>query len=166
MDIRKNHLVFIVACALLGATFSCTVFSDNLTRDNAAAVGHDQSAQFAGPGSPVPLDLSHVFGATNTLTHLYSGFGTPVSYQIMDGNGVHAFEFVNAGDEMTYIQFHWKIPHAWNQVARCEWHSSVSSKALVGWRFSVRVPTLISSTPSQTLVASSGSNSQEFSCSG
>jgi catalase len=27
---------------------------------------------------------------------------------MMDGNGVHAFKFVNAGGEITYVKFHWK----------------------------------------------------------
>jgi len=98
--------------------------------------------------------------------HLYSNFGMPASYQMIPGNGVQAYRFVNAGDEITYVQFHWKTPHAGNEATRCEWHSSVSSKTLVGVRFSVRVPTFIPGTPSQAQVASSGSNSREFSCSG
>ena len=52
-----------------------------------------------------PFDLlSHVPEATNTLTQLRSGFGIPASYQTMDGNEVHAFEFVNDGNDFTQHQ--------------------------------------------------------------
>lgn len=224
MDSRKNHLILVVSGALLGAMLSCTVFGDNVARDNDAPVGDYHNSQTEGPDGPVlpqdvlvqklqrsdrertpegvlrargagahgelvaAADLSaytlaspteklqsgerfldlfgHVPEATNTLTHLYADFGIPASYQMLDGNSVDAFKFVNAGDEIRYVKFHWKTPDAGNQVTRCEWHSSLSSKTLVGFRFSVRLPTFISDTPSQALVASSGSNSQEFSCSG
>jgi catalase len=52
--------------------------------------------------------FSHVPEATNMLTHLYSDFGIPASYRMMDGNSVHAFKFVNAAGEITYVKFHWK----------------------------------------------------------
>lgn len=42
-----------------------------------------------------------------TLTLLYSNQGTPASYRTMDGNGVHAFKFVNDEGEYRYVKFRW-----------------------------------------------------------
>jgi catalase len=42
------------------------------------------------------------------LTRVYSDYGTPAGYRFMDGNGVHAYKFVNAAGEITYVKFHWK----------------------------------------------------------
>ncbi|AZF55017.1 Catalase KatE [Pseudomonas sp. R4-34-07] len=52
--------------------------------------------------------FSHVPEATRTLTELYSNAGIPASYREMDGNGVHAYKFVNDKDEVNYVKFHWK----------------------------------------------------------
>ena len=52
--------------------------------------------------------FSHVPEATRTLTLLYSNEGTPAGYRFMDGNGVHAYKFVNAKGEVHYVKFHWK----------------------------------------------------------
>jgi catalase len=52
--------------------------------------------------------FSHMPEATRTLTLLYSNQGTPKSYRHMDGNSVHAYKFVNAKGETTYVKFHWK----------------------------------------------------------
>ncbi|TWI54293.1 catalase [Pseudomonas duriflava] len=52
--------------------------------------------------------FSHVPEATRTLTQLYSNEGTPVGYRFMDGNGVHAYKFVNAEGKVHYVKFHWK----------------------------------------------------------
>lgn len=52
--------------------------------------------------------FSHVPEATRTLTELYSNAGIPASYREMDGNGVHAYKFVNAKNEVHYVKFHWK----------------------------------------------------------
>ncbi len=52
--------------------------------------------------------FSHVPEATRTLTELYSNAGTPASYREMDGNGVHAYKFVNADKQVHYVKFHWK----------------------------------------------------------
>jgi catalase len=51
--------------------------------------------------------FSHVPEATHMLTRVYSDFGTPAGYRFMDGNGVHAYKFVNAAGEVTYVKFHW-----------------------------------------------------------
>ncbi|HGA2319049.1 TPA: catalase [Pseudomonas putida] len=52
--------------------------------------------------------FSHMPEATRTLTLLYSNQGTPKSYRHMDGNSVHAYKFVNANGEPTYVKFRWK----------------------------------------------------------
>ena len=46
--------------------------------------------------------------STNMLTLLYSDLGTPASYRMMDGNGVHAYKFVDAKSKVTYVKFNWK----------------------------------------------------------
>lgn len=46
--------------------------------------------------------------STHMLTHLYSDYGTPVSYRFMDGNGVHAFVWVNEQGKRTYVRYRWK----------------------------------------------------------
>lgn len=52
--------------------------------------------------------FSHVPESTHMLTYLYSDLGTPTNYREMDGNGVHAFKFVNADGKVSYVKFHWK----------------------------------------------------------
>jgi catalase len=52
--------------------------------------------------------FSHVPESTHMLTQLYSDLGTPQSYAVMDGNGVHAYKFVDAEGGVTYVKFHWK----------------------------------------------------------
>lgn len=52
--------------------------------------------------------FSHMPEATRTLTLLYSNEGTPLSYRHMDGNSVHAYKFINAQGEATYVKFRWK----------------------------------------------------------
>ena len=42
------------------------------------------------------------------LTRLYTDLGTPASYREMDGNSVHAYKFVNAKNQVSYVKFHWK----------------------------------------------------------
>lgn len=52
--------------------------------------------------------FSHIPESTHMLTRLYSDLGTPASYRTMDGNGVHAYKFVNDKGEYRYVKFHWK----------------------------------------------------------
>ncbi|NVM77225.1 catalase [Duganella sp. SG902] len=52
--------------------------------------------------------FSHQPEATHMLTRVYSDFGTPTSYREMDGNSVHAYKFVNANGQYSYVKFHWK----------------------------------------------------------
>lgn len=52
--------------------------------------------------------FSHVPESTAMFTHLYSDNGTPASYREMNGFGVHAFKWVNAKGEVTYVKYTWK----------------------------------------------------------
>ncbi len=52
--------------------------------------------------------FSHQPESTHMLTRLYTDLGIPKSYRFMDGNGVHAYKFVNAKQEYVYVKFHWK----------------------------------------------------------
>jgi len=51
--------------------------------------------------------FSHQPESTQMLTRLYSDYGTPRGYRFMDGNGVHAYKFVNSRNAVTYVKFHW-----------------------------------------------------------
>ena len=52
--------------------------------------------------------FSHLPESTHMLTQVYSDKGTPTSYREMDGNGVHAYKFVNRNGDYQYVKFHWK----------------------------------------------------------
>lgn len=51
--------------------------------------------------------MSHTPESINMWTHLFSNLGTPADYRHMDGNSVHAYKFVNAKGEVTYVKFRW-----------------------------------------------------------
>jgi len=52
--------------------------------------------------------FSHIPESTHMLTLLYSDQGTPANLRQMDGFGVHAFKWVNAKGEVTYVKFNWR----------------------------------------------------------
>ncbi len=52
--------------------------------------------------------FSHVPESTHMLTFLYSNQGTPGNLRQMDGFGVHAYKWVNAAGEVTYVKFNWR----------------------------------------------------------
>lgn len=52
--------------------------------------------------------FSHVPEATHMFTRLYTDLGIPASYREMNGSGVHAFKWVNAKGEVTYVKYTWK----------------------------------------------------------
>lgn len=52
--------------------------------------------------------FSHTPESAHMLTQLYTDLGTPASYREMDGNSVHAYRFVNAKGEVSFVKFHWK----------------------------------------------------------
>ncbi len=45
--------------------------------------------------------------ATHMLTWLFSDYGIPANYREMNGNGVHAYKWVNAKGEVTYVKYKW-----------------------------------------------------------
>ncbi len=52
--------------------------------------------------------FSHQPESTHMLTRIFSFRGIPASYRKVDGYGVHAFKFINAKGEVTYVKFHFK----------------------------------------------------------
>ncbi|WP_425615466.1 catalase [Anatilimnocola sp. NA78] len=52
--------------------------------------------------------FSHVPESTQMLTFVYSDQGTPANLRQMDGFGVHAFKWVNAEGDVTYVKFNWR----------------------------------------------------------
>lgn len=52
--------------------------------------------------------FSHIPEATNMFTYLYTDLGIPASYRNIDGSSVHAFKWVNAKGNVTYIKYTWK----------------------------------------------------------
>lgn len=52
--------------------------------------------------------FSHTPESVHMLTQVYSDLGTPASYREMDGHGVHAYKFVNAKGDVSFVKFHWK----------------------------------------------------------
>lgn len=45
--------------------------------------------------------------STHMLTWLFSDYGIPANYREMQGNGVHAFKWVNNKGEVTYVKYKW-----------------------------------------------------------
>lgn len=52
--------------------------------------------------------FAHIPESIHMFTFLLSDFGIPANYRQMDGNGVHAFKFVNNKGKVTYVKFNWK----------------------------------------------------------
>ncbi len=52
--------------------------------------------------------FSHVPESIHMLTFVYSDEGTPANLRQMDGFGVHAFKWVNAQGQVTYVKFNWR----------------------------------------------------------
>lgn len=51
--------------------------------------------------------FSNLPESTHMLTWLFSDYGTPANYRQMEGNGVHAYKWVNAKGEVTYVKYKW-----------------------------------------------------------
>lgn len=64
--------------------------------------------------------FSTVPESTHMLTRLYSDFGIPASYRMMDGNSVHAYKMVNARGTVHYVKFHWKSLQGEKNLTRTE----------------------------------------------
>lgn len=52
--------------------------------------------------------FSNLPEATHMLTWLFSDFGIPANYREMQGNGVHAFKWINDNGEVTYVKYQWR----------------------------------------------------------
>lgn len=51
--------------------------------------------------------FSNLPESTHMLTWLFSDYGTPANYRQMEGNGVHAYKWVNEKGEVTYVKYKW-----------------------------------------------------------
>ncbi|MHC5310501.1 catalase [Myroides sp. LJL116] len=51
--------------------------------------------------------FSNVPESTHMLTWLFSDYGIPANYRQMEGNGVHAYKWVNDKNEVTYVKYKW-----------------------------------------------------------
>jgi len=58
--------------------------------------------------------FSHIPESTHMLTFVYSDMGTPANLRQMDGFGVHAFKWVNARGQVTYVKFNWRSQQGHN----------------------------------------------------
>lgn len=45
--------------------------------------------------------------STHMLTWLFSDYGIPANYREMNGSGVHAYKWINANGELTYVKYTW-----------------------------------------------------------
>ncbi len=64
--------------------------------------------------------FSNIPEATNMFTYLYSDLGTPAGYRHMDGFGVHAFKWVNAQGQVTYVKYKWSTLQGVKSLSREE----------------------------------------------
>lgn len=51
--------------------------------------------------------FSNLPESTHMLTWLFSDYGIPANYRQMEGNGVHAYKWVNENGEVTYVKYKW-----------------------------------------------------------
>lgn len=51
--------------------------------------------------------FSNLPESTHMLTWLFSDYGIPANFRQMEGNGVHAYKWVNAKGDVTYVKYKW-----------------------------------------------------------
>jgi catalase len=51
--------------------------------------------------------FSNLPESTHMLTWLFSDYGIPANYRQMEGNGVHAYKWINEKGEVTYVKYKW-----------------------------------------------------------
>jgi len=51
--------------------------------------------------------FSNLPESTHMLTWLFSDYGIPANYRQMEGNGVHAYKWINNKGEVTYVKYKW-----------------------------------------------------------
>ncbi len=71
--------------------------------------------------------FSHIPESTHMLTFVYSDQGTPANLRQMDGFGVHAFKWVNAAGEVSYVKFNWRSMQG-HKTATAEEAAAASAK--------------------------------------
>lgn len=51
--------------------------------------------------------FSNLPESTHMFTWLFSDYGIPANYRQMEGNGVHAYKWVNTKGDVTYVKYKW-----------------------------------------------------------
>jgi catalase len=73
--------------------------------------------------------FSNIPESTHMLTWLFSDYGTPVNYRQMEGNGVHAYKWVNEKGEVTYVKYKW-IPQQTPKNLTAEEASAIQANSI------------------------------------
>ncbi len=73
--------------------------------------------------------FSNLPESTHMLTWLFSDYGIPANFRQMEGNGVHAYKWVNAQGEVTYIKYKW-VPQQERKNLTQEEADKIQSKSV------------------------------------
>lgn len=73
--------------------------------------------------------FSNIPEATHMLTWLFSDYGTPANYRQMEGNGVHAYKWVNNKGEVTYVKYKW-VPKQTPKNLTAEEAAAIQSQSI------------------------------------
>jgi catalase len=73
--------------------------------------------------------FSNLPESTHMLTWLFSDYGIPANFRQMEGNGVHAYKWVNAKGEVTYVKYKWVPQQTVKNLTQSE-ADAIQSKAI------------------------------------
>lgn len=73
--------------------------------------------------------FSNLPESTHMLTWLFSDYGIPANFRQMEGNGVHAYKWVNAKGEVTYVKYKW-VPQQERKNLTQEEADKIQSKSV------------------------------------
>lgn len=73
--------------------------------------------------------FSNLPESTHMLSWLFSDYGTPANYRQMEGNGVHAYKWVNDKGEVTYVKYKW-VPQQEAKNLTAEEAAKIQSTAI------------------------------------
>lgn len=73
--------------------------------------------------------FSNLPESTHMLTWLFSDYGIPANFRQMEGNGVHAYKWVNAEGEVTYVKYKW-VPQQERKNLTQEEADKIQSKSV------------------------------------